>query len=92
MGYPWLFKQIRHYLATGELLTEPDIKERVRVCRLHLEKSVELKGEKRGVVEMRKFYGHYFKGLPDIKVYRMKLVTLNNKEDITRLLDKISRE
>jgi len=92
MGYPWLFRQIRHHLVTGELLPEPDIKERVRVCRLHLEKSVELKGEKRGVVEMRKFYGHYFKRLPDIKEYRMQLVTLEKKEEIIRLLDKISRE
>ncbi|MCX6234829.1 MAG: tRNA dihydrouridine synthase DusB [Bacteroidetes bacterium] len=88
-GNPWLFRDIKHYLTTGELLSPPEISERIRVCSIHLNKSIELKGEKRGVLEMRKFYGNYFKGLLDFKLFKMALVKTDNYGDIINLFDEI---
>ena len=74
IGNPWIFQHIKHYLKTGELLSLPDIKERTKVCRLHLEKSIEWKGEKRAVIEMRKHYSNYFKGLANFKGFKKRLM------------------
>src|SRR5687767_6417116 len=77
IGYPWLFNEIKHFFKTGEHLPKPTIVNRVEVCRAHLTKSVEWKGEKLGILEMRNHYANYFRGIPHFKETRTKLVTLN---------------
>ncbi|MBK6729572.1 MAG: tRNA dihydrouridine synthase DusB [Bacteroidetes bacterium] len=89
IGYPWIFKEIKHFLATGEILEAPSIEERVDVCKAHLEKSIEWKGDVLGILEMRQHYTNYFKGIPNIKPYRLQLVTLNKKEELLQVFDEI---
>src|SRR3954454_20201613 len=89
IGYPWIFKEIKHYLQTGEILLPPSIQQRVDVIRKHLYKSVEWKGETLGVLEMRRHYTNYLKGYPNIKEYRTKLVTLQNLHAIDETLQEI---
>ena len=86
-GRPWIFREIRHFLETGELLPQPSVIERVAIARRHLLKSVEVKGEVVGVLEMRRHLSNYFKGLPNFKETRLKLVTL---KDIPELLATIA--
>ena len=90
IGYPWIFREIKHFFKTGEYLPEPTSSERVNVCRTHFEKSIVWKGEKTGVFEMRRHYANYFKGIPDFKDYRMRLVSLENIQDIHSALDEIN--
>src|SRR5690554_3085859 len=90
IGYPWIFREVKHYFDTGEILPGPTIAERVSVCRTHLEKSIAWKGDRTGVFEMRRHYANYFKGIPNFKEYRMRLVQLDNVEDILEVLDEIS--
>ncbi|MBN2613400.1 MAG: tRNA dihydrouridine synthase DusB [Bacteroidales bacterium] len=90
IGRPWIFKEIRHYLDNGEEMEPLTVKEKTELARLHLKKSLEIKGEPRGIYEMRRHYCHYFKGLPDFKELRMKLVTINEPEQIFSLLDEIN--
>lgn len=92
IGYPWVFREIKHFFQTGEYLPGPTIAERVTVCRTHLEKSVEWKGDKTGIFEMRRHYANYFKGIPNFKEYRMKLVSMDNIADIHAVLDEIDAE
>ncbi|MEL6141341.1 MAG: tRNA dihydrouridine synthase DusB, partial [Bacteroidota bacterium] len=75
IGYPWIFREIKHYFATGEELAPPTVEERVAAAREHLERSLEWKGPKLGVLEMRRHYTNYFRGLPNIKEYRKVLVS-----------------
>ncbi len=75
IGYPWIFREIKHYFATGELLPPPSIHERVGAAREHLRRSLEWKGPKLGVLEMRRHYTNYFRGYPHIKEFRKQLVT-----------------
>ncbi len=89
IGYPWIFNEIKHFFATGEHLPSPSVAERVNVARKHLQKSVEWKGPIVGIFEMRRHYANYLKGLPNIKEYRAKLVTLPTKEEINAVLDEI---
>ncbi len=89
IGNPWIFDQIKHYLATGEELAPPSIEERVEACRTHLEKSMEWKGEKLGILEMRRHYTNYFRGIPHIKPYRMRLVNELEAEPLYAILDEI---
>ena len=89
IGYPWIFNEIKHYLATGEKLAPPTIEDRVSVCRTHLDKSIEWKGERLGIVEMRKHYANYFKGLPNFKDYRMRMVTNDSYKEIGGILDEV---
>lgn len=89
IGYPWIFREVKHFFKTGELLPGPTIAERVEVCRTHLDKSTEWKGNKTGIFEMRRHYSNYFKGIPDFKEYRMKLVSLENIPDIHAVLEDI---
>lgn len=86
-GRPWIFREIKHFLATGEELPEPSVNEKVDVAKRHLLKSVEVKGERVGVLEMRRHLSSYFKGLPDFKELRMKLVTENNHNIVLELLE-----
>lgn len=90
IGYPWIFREIRHFFKTGERLAEPTIAERVEVCRTHFNKSIAWKGDRVGVFEMRRHYANYFKGIPDFKEYRIKLVSLENILDIHAVLDEIN--
>lgn len=89
IGYPWIFREIAHYVKTGTLLAAPTIDERVAVCEKHLRKSLEWKGEIVGINEMRRHYTNYLKGLPNIKEYRLKLVTLKSPEEILSVLGEI---
>ncbi len=89
IGYPWIFREIKHYIATGELLPFPTLEERVEVARKHLRKSLEWKGPVVGINEMRRHYANYLKGLPNIKEYRNKLVTLKTIEEVEAVLDEV---
>jgi nifR3 family TIM-barrel protein len=90
IGYPWIFNEIKHFMRTGEHLAAPTIADRVKVCRTHLDASIEWKGPVLGIIEMRRHYTNYFKGIPHFKDYRMKLVTLNHYDEILSVLDEIS--
>src|SRR5258705_1731941 len=90
IGYPWVFNEIKHFVKTGEYLSPPTIEDRVEVCRKHLYKSVEWKNPVVGINEMRRHYANYLKGLPNIKEYRNKLVTLKAVEEIDEVLNEIS--
>lgn len=91
IGYPWIFNEIKHYLQTGNHLPAPTIEQRVGVIKKHVQKSIEWKGQTLGILEMRRHYGNYLKGLPNIKEYRTKLVTLKEPEAIFSLLDDINK-
>ena len=90
IGYPWIFNEIKHYMQHGEKLAVPDIAERVRVTKKHLDFSIRWKGEKVGVFEMRRHYTNYFKGLPDFKPYRTRLVETISPVDLFAILDEIT--
>jgi tRNA-dihydrouridine synthase B len=89
IGYPWIFNELKHFFKTGEHLPKPTIANRVEVCKAHLKKSVEWKGEKVGVMEMRSHYGNYFRGLPNFKESRTKLVTYNTYTEVLEALDEV---
>lgn len=88
-GNPWIFKEIKHYLKTGEILPPQDIEERIRICTIQLEKSVEWKGERRGVLEIRKHWSDYFKGYPNFKPFRLKLMDSDSLYKILKILQEI---
>jgi len=92
IGYPWIFREVNHFFKTGERLAGPTIEERIDVCRTHLEKSIEWKGPKTGIFEMRRHYANYFKGLPDFKSYRMKLVAEPDINNIYSILDEVAEK
>ncbi|GAA4743478.1 tRNA dihydrouridine synthase DusB [Flavisolibacter ginsenosidimutans] len=89
IGYPWIFNEIKHFIKTGEHLQPPGIQQRVDVIRQHLHRSVEWKGTKAGINEMRRHYTNYLRGLPNIKEFRLKLVTISEAEEIDAVLDEI---
>ena len=91
-GHPWIFREMRHYLDTGELLPQMSVIERVELAKRHLARSLELKGEKVGVLEMRRHLSCYFKGLPDFRETRAKLVTTTDPGEIFSLLDFIGEK
>ena len=88
-GRPWIFREIKHYLATGELLPPPGVHERVALALRHLDLSLELKGGKRGVYEMRRHLSCYFKGLPDFRETRARLVTAVEPDAVRAILHEI---
>ncbi len=89
IGYPWIFNEIKHYFTTGELLNLPNITDRVEAAKNHLTWSIEWKGERVGIVEMRRHYTNYFKGVPHFKEYRNQLVTLDNYQDLLFVFEEI---
>jgi tRNA-dihydrouridine synthase B len=89
IGYPWIFNEIKHFFKTGEHLPSPTIHNRVEVCKAHLMKSVEWKGERLGTIEMRTHYTNYFKGIPHFKDTRMILVTSDSLQQVLDTLDSI---
>lgn len=89
IGYPWIFREIKHYIKTGEILPPPTVEERIDACRKHLEGSILWKGQKLGILEMRRHYANYLKGLSHIKEYRTKLVSFDTPEEINSVFEEI---
>lgn len=89
-GHPWIFREIKHYLATGEILPSMSVNDRVALAKWHLSLSTGLKGPVTGVLEMRRHLSCYFKGLPDFKETRVKLVTAPTADEVMALLDYVS--
>lgn len=90
IGYPWIFREIKHYFNTGELMAPPTIDERVTAAKKHLMHSIQWKGPKMGMLEMRRHYTNYFRSLPNIKHYRQALVTHEEPELLFEILDQIA--
>jgi nifR3 family TIM-barrel protein len=91
VGRPWIFRDIRHYLSTGELLPEPTVNEKVDLALFHLEKSLQFKEGTRSIYEMRSHLSNYFKGLPHFKETRLKLLTTLEVDEIKLILEEIRR-
>lgn len=90
IGYPWIFDEIKHYFSTGEHLPAPSMDDRVEAARNHLAWSMDWKGTRVGIVEMRRHYTNYFKGVANFKEYRQRLVTEETPEELFRTLDDIA--
>lgn len=90
IGYPWIFNEIKHYLATGTYLDPPGLEDRIAVAKKHLDFSVEWKGEKLGILEMRRHYTNYFRGMPNFKQYRSEMVTAETYEHVCEILDNVA--
>ena len=89
IGYPWIFREIKHYMTTGEVADPPTLEERIYACRKHLEGSVAWKGEKVGVLEMRRHYASYLKGLPNVKEWRNLLVHKDSCAEVEKVLQQV---
>jgi tRNA-dihydrouridine synthase B len=90
IGYPWIFDEIKHFLTTGEKLAAPGLEERIAVAKKHLDFSVEWKGEKLGILEMRRHYTNYFRGMPNFKQYRSEMVTAETYEHVCEVLNQVA--
>ena len=90
IGYPWVFNEIKHFLKTGEHLSGPSLAERVAVAKEHLRFSIEWKEEKQGIFEMRRHYTNYFRGIPNFKPYRTRLVESDNYEEVLAILNEVA--
>lgn len=90
IGYPWIFREIKQFLHNGETLPLPTLEERITVCRTHVRKSVEWKGEILGILEMRRHYSNYLKGLSHIKEFRTRLVTVKTLQEVESILDEVA--
>ena len=90
-GRPWIFREIKYYMEHGEAMPEPSVKEKVELAKRHLRLSLDAKGEPRGIYEMRRHLSCYFKGLPDFKETRMRMVTSLDREELFAILDSIAR-
>ena len=89
IGYPWFFKEVKHYFNTGKHLLPPDIEARVAVAKRHLRMAIAWKGERLGIVETRRHYTNYFKGIPHFKPYRQRMVTSDSPEEVFAVLDEV---
>ncbi len=92
VGRPWIFKEIKGYLEKGAVMKPLTIKEKVEIAKLHLTKSIEWKGEPRGIFEIRRHFSNYFKGLPHFKEIRMKLVTSLDVNELHKTLDSVTEK
>ena len=92
IGNPWFFKQVKHYFKTGEHLDPITMQERVEAARRHLQMAIDWKGEKLGVFETRRHYTNYFKGIPNFKEYRMKMVTSDDSKDVFAAFDEVQEK
>jgi len=90
-GNPWIFREVKEYLASGTTPGLPDINERLRVSRIHLEKSVEWKGERQALMEMRKHWSDYFKGYPNFKPFRIRIMETDTYDELSAILDEIGQ-
>lgn len=89
IGAPWFFNEVKHYLKTGAQLPPPDMAERVRIVRQHLDFSIRWKGGKLGIFEMRRHYTNYFRGTADFKPFRSRLVEAGTQEEVNQILDEV---
>src|SRR6056300_1161734 len=89
IGNPWFFKQVKHFFKTGEHLPEPILEEKVEIARRHLQMAIDWKGEKLGVFETRHHYTNYFRGIPNFKPLRMKMVTSDDAQDVFKAFDEV---
>ena len=89
IGNPWFFKQVKHFFKTGEHLASISLEERVNAARRHLQMAIDWKGETLGVLETRRHYSNYFKGIPNFKEYRTKMVTSDNASDVFDVFDEV---
>ena len=92
VGRPWIFRNIRHYLSTGELLPEPTVNEKASLALIHLDKSLEHKEGKKAIYEMRRHFSNYFKGLPHFKETRLKLLTTLEPDEIRSIIEDIKQK
>ena len=92
IGNPWFFNQVKHFMKTGEHVSPPTLKERVAVARRHLEMAIDWKGEILGVLETRRHYTNYFKGIPNFKPYRTAMVTSDDANDVFAAFDRVLNE
>ena len=89
IGNPWFFKQVKHYFETGTHLEPISMSERVEAARRHLKMAIDWKGEVLGVLETRRHYTNYFKGIPNFKPYRTKMVTSDHSQDVFKAFDEV---
>ncbi|MFN3951408.1 MAG: tRNA dihydrouridine synthase DusB [Thermaurantimonas sp.] len=89
IGYPFIFREVKHYLATGELLPAPSLEERTDACLKHFEFSLRWKGPRLGLIEMRSHYANYFKGIPNFKPYKVRLLTSDSTDEVVEILNQI---
>jgi len=92
IGNPWFFKEVKHFLKTGEHITQPTMIERVDAAKKHLQMAIDWKGERLGVFETRRHYTNYFRGIPYFKEYRMKMVTSDDSKDVFKAFDEVLRK
>jgi tRNA-dihydrouridine synthase B len=90
IGYPWIFNEIKHYFEHGERPLPPDMAERIRIARKHLEFSIRWKGDRLGIFEMRRHYTNYFKSIPDFKPFRTRLVEANTEAEVISIFEEIT--
>jgi nifR3 family TIM-barrel protein len=90
IGYPWIFREIKEYLRTGQMAPPPTMAERVQATKKHFEFSIRWKGDRLGVFEMRRHYTNYFKSIPDFKPFRMRLVEAPTEADVMAILDEVA--
>ena len=91
IGNPWIFNQIKSYINDGGVMSKPNLDERIKVVKKHLEFSIKWKGEKLGLIEMRRHYTNYFRAIENFKEYRMKLILSESLDYSLNVLDEISR-
>jgi len=92
IGYPWIFREIKHFLKTGEHLAPPEFSDRLNAAKAHLPMSVDWKGEREGIVEMRRHYSNYFKGIPHFKEHRLRLVTTDTHAELLEVFNDIEEK
>ena len=92
IGYPWIFNEIKHFFETGQHLASPQLEERLDVTRKHLDFSVAWKGEKQGILEMRRHYTNYFRKIHHFKPFRTKLVAANSHDEVHEILNQVGQK
>jgi len=92
IGHPWFFREVKHFMQTGQQLDPPTMQERVEAARRHLSMSIDWKGEKLAVYETRRHYTNYFKGIPNFKPLRMSLVSAETSDEVFETLEKAGKE
>ncbi|WP_420571170.1 tRNA dihydrouridine synthase DusB [Kordia sp.] len=89
IGYPWFFREVKHFFETGTHMAKPTMEERIDAARRHLQMSIDWKGERLGVFETRRHYTNYFKGIPHFKEYRQRLVTTDDSAGVFKVLEEV---
>ena len=92
IGNPWFFNQVKHYFKRGEHMPLPSIIERIKMAEKHLQMAIDWKGEKLGVLETRRHYSNYFRGIPDFKKYRTIMVTTDHSDELFALFSDLKKE